>query len=395
MGGVSRAMTPVVMDPVTIPQPKVEWRGGPRAVGRMARDPGFMVGKNQDSRVPRRVALYNPIPGYTGRNAQMPTEVSWNNDCIRQNNNMPFSTDDAYAKASPRIKTNSKNISTFAMGDNRCRYWNTTNTDLIKLPDGYEESTGQSIVDNWETKTPEEHKVIYRRAMSHVGQAGVTQMFEMVRAKIEQRTTGGPFVLRQAFKLFDKDASGDIDPDEFYGAMEFMGLQFTERQVIALFGMCDDDGGGALDYYEFIEKVLDGIACRPQSAAKRVYPKAVNVYRQQLAIGALFSQIEKKDKDATFEVDRLTIRELLDMAHTRRDGTHNEMEGHIDLVQDTIQLLAQGSISQSEFWNWWIGTTSICGIADFPVCDSYERSDFESVQSKTMDLRLKPVPPGA
>merc|ERR1712028_244270 len=116
MGGVSRAMTPVVMDPVTIPQPKVEWRGGPRAVGRMARDPGFMVGKNQDSRVPRRLALYNPIPGYTGRNAQMPTEVSWNNDCIRQNN--------------------SKNISTFAMGDNRCRYWNTTNTDLIKLPDG-------------------------------------------------------------------------------------------------------------------------------------------------------------------------------------------------------------------------------------------------------------------
>jgi len=53
----------------------------------------------------------------------------------------------------------------------------------------------------------------------------------MVRAKIEQRTTGGPFVLRQAFKLFDKDASGDIDPDEFYAAMEWMGLQFTGLQV--------------------------------------------------------------------------------------------------------------------------------------------------------------------
>ena len=54
---------------------------------------------------------------------------------------------------------------------------------------------------------------------------------QMVRAKIDQRTTGGPFVLRQAFKLFDKDASGDIDPDEFYAAMEWMGLQFTELQV--------------------------------------------------------------------------------------------------------------------------------------------------------------------
>ena len=30
-----------------------------------------------------------------------------------------------------------------------CRYWNTTNQDLIQLPDGYEESCGQSIVEGW------------------------------------------------------------------------------------------------------------------------------------------------------------------------------------------------------------------------------------------------------
>lgn len=386
-------MTPVVMDPVTIPQPKVEWRGGPRAVGRMARDPGFMVGKNQDSRVPRRVALYNPIPGYTGRNAQMPTEVSWNNDCIRQNNNMPFSTDDAYAKASPRIKTNSKNISTFAMGDNRCRYWNTTNTDLIKLPDGYEESTGQSIVDNWEAMSPEEHKVIYRRAMSHVGQAGVTQMFEMVRAKIEQRTTGGPFVLRQAFKLFDKDASGDIDPDEFYAAMEWMGLQFTERQVIALFGACDDDGGGSLDYFEFIEKVLDGIACRPQSAAKRKFPPQVDMYRQQLALCDLFKQISSLDAGAPFSVERSVIKELLVMAKVPK-CTFQILEKHVDLVESVISLLVNSRITKEEFYDWWSGAIKIPGVGDFPKENNNLNTVRPSVRAEAGFRTMKPQPPG-
>ena len=35
----------------------------------------------------------------------------------------------------------------------------------------------------------------------------------------------------QAFKAFDRDASGDIDPDEFKQAMLSFGLTFTDRQV--------------------------------------------------------------------------------------------------------------------------------------------------------------------
>ena len=134
---------------------------------------------------------------------------------------------------------------------------------------------------------------------------------QMVRAKIEQRTSGGALVLRQSFKYFDRDGSGDIDPDEFYAAMAWMGLQFTQQQVIALFGMCDEDGGGSIDYFEFIEKVLDGVACRPQTPPRRQFPDAVHVYRQQLAIVDLFSQIELMDKDSSFKVDTENIKDLL------------------------------------------------------------------------------------
>ena len=39
--------------------------------------------------------------------------------------------------------------------------------------------------------------------------------------------------LRKAFKYFDTDGSGDIDPDEFFSAMRAFGLEFTEDQVLA------------------------------------------------------------------------------------------------------------------------------------------------------------------
>jgi Ca2+-binding EF-hand superfamily protein len=53
----------------------------------------------------------------------------------------------------------------------------------------------------------------------------------MVRAKIEQPTMGGLYLLQQALELFDRDDSGDVNPNDFYSAMELMGLQFTEQQV--------------------------------------------------------------------------------------------------------------------------------------------------------------------
>ena len=72
------------------------------------------------------------------------------------------------------------------------------------------------------------------------------------------RSTGGAFAIRKAFKLFDADGSGDIDPDEFKLAMLSFGLTFTDRQVLALFGSYDDDCSGALDYYEFLDKAIPG-----------------------------------------------------------------------------------------------------------------------------------------
>jgi hypothetical protein len=39
-------------------------------------------------------------------------------------------------------------------------------------------------------------------------------------------------------------------------AMDRFGLQFTEDAVLGLFGLYDDDRGGSLGYYEFVDNIL-------------------------------------------------------------------------------------------------------------------------------------------
>merc|ERR1712199_54352 len=118
--------------------------------------------------------------------------------------------------------------------------------------------TRAPLVDGFGEMPPEERDKVYRRALERTGVDGVKKLESDIRLKIDQRTSGGPFALRKAFKYFDRDGSGDIDPDEFFAAMDWFGLQFTEDGVLGLFGLYDEDRGGSLGYYEFVENLIDG-----------------------------------------------------------------------------------------------------------------------------------------
>merc|ERR1719399_846250 len=110
--------------------------------------------------------------------------------------------------------------------------------------------TRAPLVDGFAEMTAEERDKVYRRALERCGVEGVRKLEHDIRVKIEQRTSGGPFALRKAFKYFDRD--------EFFAAMDWFGLQFTEDGVLGLFGLYDEDRGGSLGYYEFVENLIDG-----------------------------------------------------------------------------------------------------------------------------------------
>ena len=97
--------------------PQIIWSGGRKAVG--------IVGRTRNADGPgegRGLRMCDAISGYAGRRAaaRAPGAAKPFTE-TRKNVNLPFATDDKYRQACPRYKTNSKNVSAFAFGDNRDR----------------------------------------------------------------------------------------------------------------------------------------------------------------------------------------------------------------------------------------------------------------------------------
>jgi len=56
----------------------------------------------------------------------------------------------------------------------------------------------------------------------------------------------------KAFKYFDLNNNGTVEPDEFAKAIEKIGIMIpTQQDLDALFSIYDADKSGALDYREF------------------------------------------------------------------------------------------------------------------------------------------------
>lgn len=56
----------------------------------------------------------------------------------------------------------------------------------------------------------------------------------------------------KAFKYFDLNDNGVVEPDEFAKAIEKIGIQIpTKQDLNMLFNLYDTDQSGGLDYKEF------------------------------------------------------------------------------------------------------------------------------------------------
>jgi len=271
-----------------------------------------------------------------------------------------FTANDYYVAApDPRKKTNSKNRSNLTLGDPRAQTFDTINMTTYRMRDL--PMTRAPLVDGFAEMDKEKRDEVYRKSLQKCGVEGVRRLEHDIRVKIEQRTSGGPFALRKAFKYFDRDGSGDIDPDEFYAAMDWFGLQFTEEAVLALFGLYDEDRGGSLGYYEFVENLIDGFGKSSQD------PKATGGVKDNLA--AILTEAQKPrspvknyrhvNKDMARQAfdycdknmsGRIELDELDSVLKTLGLSTDSDMVNNAMLVLDTDQ---SGDVSFEEFWEWW------------------------------------------
>jgi len=267
-----------------------------------------------------------------------------------------------YARApNPRIKTNAANRSNFQFGDERDWGFETLNESQFKVPTKIPPRHA-SILPNGPGSTKEELDSAYVNALNKIGITGVKRLELAIRMKIEQRTAGGPMALRKAFKYFDTDASGDIDPDEFYAAMHAFGLEFTEDQVLALFGFYDVDRDGGLSYYEFIDKVLESGFGLDDGG-----PKKAPIMVQLANIGDLVPDVKMSTVLHTGDLNEQACKAVFDRFDANKSGDIDIRELHsltralgLSLDRESINNAMfeldrnrNGAISWEEFWSWW------------------------------------------
>jgi len=266
-----------------------------------------------------------------------------------------------HRRPNPRVKTNAANRSNFSLGDDRDWGFETLNELQFKVPTKIPPRHASILPCGPETNKAE-LDVAYTTALTKVGIAGVKRLELAIRNKIDQRTAGGPMALRKAFKFFDTDASGDIDPDEFYAAMHAFGLEFTEDQVLALFGYYDIDRDGSLSYYEFIDKVLesgfglDDGAEKPEPVMVQLGPgrddgekveMRTTLKERDISEELCKEVFDRYDVNKSGEID---VRELQQL--TRSMGLSMDRES-INNAMFELDRNRNGAISFEEFWTWW------------------------------------------
>jgi Ca2+-binding EF-hand superfamily protein len=86
-----------------------------------------------------------------------------------------------------------------------------------------------------------------------------------VRKKRDELTEEQVDVIKQAFKLFDEDGSGGIDPKELKEALRCLGFEASNADVKAMMAELDLDNSGSIDINEFIVMMKKKMVIRPGS----------------------------------------------------------------------------------------------------------------------------------
>lgn len=86
------------------------------------------------------------------------------------------------------------------------------------------------------TKTFKSRHADYLAAIEMVGEQRVLDLESAIRDKFQDCTHDTTQLIRKAFNHFDRDNSGGIDIREFHRSLRCVGFDFTEIEVLALFG---------------------------------------------------------------------------------------------------------------------------------------------------------------
>lgn len=175
----------------------------------------------------------------------------------------------------------------------------------------------------------------------HTMTLGVDQVEDLIRQKVHQKSRGGPFELRRAFKSFDRDSSGAISRDEFSAMMRKFQINLSDATLASLLRRYDPNGDGVITYDEFIQYVMPPAWKSKEMAVEEAVQKIRDrVQTKSSSMREAFLRAEQ-DRDGT-----LSLKELANVLHESGLSLDEQQVAGIMSKMDSNK---DGSISFNEF----------------------------------------------
>jgi Ca2+-binding EF-hand superfamily protein len=115
-----------------------------------------------------------------------------------------------------------------------------------------------------------------------IGQNTIFGIKKFIIDKVEQNNTS----IRAVFRKFDDDKSGHLNYDEFRKGLLYMGVPLNDKEFDLLCKEVDNDGGGDIDYAEFVEDMQESAVHTVQIGSDAARPKkAAAAHQDSVGIG--------------------------------------------------------------------------------------------------------------
>lgn len=144
--------------------------------------------------------------------------------------------------------------------------------------------------------------------------------------------------IKEAFSLFDKDMSGNIDVQELKDAMKALGIYMNKEQSKELMDKADKDGSGTIEIGEFMALMAEKINHR--NPREEVY-KAFRMYDDDDGGTIDFVNLRKVATELAFE--NITDEDCIKMIKIADTTGRGEVD-----INDFMAVMSRGGLFDKE-----------------------------------------------
>mmetsp|Transcript_7370 Transcript_7370/g.16895 ORF Transcript_7370/g.16895 Transcript_7370/m.16895 type:complete len:175 (-) Transcript_7370:262-786(-) len=123
--------------------------------------------------------------------------------------------------------------------------------------------------------------------------------------------------LYEAFNLFDSDGGGTIDIKELKAAMQSLGFESKNVDIMDLISDVDKDGSGEIDFDEFLDMMTAQITA---DTSREDIQKMFNLYDDDQTGKITFKNMKRVAKELGETASDAKIMEMINRADTDGDG---------------------------------------------------------------------------